>query len=76
MEAEEMSNGTDGPGGPIADAMTPIEFALKMGEISRSYSGDPEAAHGKADDLMCEMLRSLGYGDGVNAFEAMDKWYA
>ncbi len=54
-------------------SMTPKEFAEKMRAIP---TGDTEADHGRADDLMCELLRSLGYGEGVDAFEAMDKWYA
>lgn len=39
-------------------------------------SKDHEANHGEADDLMCALLRSLGYGDGVAVFEAGYKWYA
>lgn len=31
--------------------------------------------HIAADELMCEVLKSLGYQDGVRAFEHMDKWY-
>jgi hypothetical protein len=54
--------------------MTPLEFADKMREASRS--ADIEANHSIADDLMCELLRSLGYGDGIDIFEEMDKWYA
>lgn len=54
--------------------MTTLEFAQKMREISKY--GDIEESHGKADDLMCRLLRELGYGDGIDIFEAMDKWYA
>ena len=56
--------------------MTPESFEAKMREIDRSRGGDPESAHGAADDLMCELLRSLGYGKGVSVFENMAKWYA
>lgn len=56
--------------------MTPEEFADKMEAIRDDPNGDTESDHAKADDLMCELLRSLGYGDGVKIFEAMEKWYA
>lgn len=54
--------------------MTPEDFKLKMLEISRN--GDIEDAHSKADDLMCELLKTLGYTDGVAIFDSMDKWCA
>lgn len=37
---------------------------------------DYESAHGKADDLLCEFLRLKGYGDLVDAWEDVPKWYA
>jgi len=54
--------------------MKTTEFLDRMSEIAKN--GDQEAAHADADDLMCELLESLGYGDGVDVFRAMDKWYA
>ena len=55
---------------------TPQEwFAYRMRECAaRSYS--QANAHIEADDLMCAQLRRLGYGDGIDVFEEMDKWYA
>ena len=53
--------------------MTPDEFARRMAAIE---TGDPDADHGNADDLLCEVLRSLGYGEGVEIFINMPKWYA
>jgi hypothetical protein len=38
--------------------------------------GDTEAAHSRADDAICDLLRSLGYGDVVDEWEKVDKWYA
>ena len=32
--------------------------------------------HEKADELMCELLRELGYGEAVEIFEKMKKWYS
>ncbi len=54
--------------------MTPEEFAAQMRNINRSL--DVEGKHGEADDLMCQLLRELGYAEGVVIFEAMDRWYA
>lgn len=60
--------------------LTPGEFAAKMREImSRrgKHDGkyDPEEAHILADKLLCEVLRSLGYGEGVAVFEICKKYY-
>ena len=62
--------------------MTPAEFFEALKEIDeatkrpgRQYD-DYELFHISADDLMCEILRGLGYGDGVDFFEAHEKWYA
>lgn len=38
--------------------------------------GDIEYSHGAADDLMEQVLTELGYGEGVQIFEQMGKWYA
>ena len=37
---------------------------------------DIEAAHMQADEVLCELLRDLGYIDVVDAWEAVEKWYA
>jgi hypothetical protein len=54
--------------------MQPDEFAAKMREMAASR--DTECAHSDADDLMCELLTSLGYSEGIAVFLKMDKWYA
>ncbi len=36
----------------------------------------PEDQHLEMDALMCETLRQLGYGKGVDIFENTEKWYA
>ena len=54
--------------------MTAEEFKVKM--IAIGKNGDEEIRHVDADDLMCELLRSLGYGEGIEIFEDMPKWYA
>lgn len=37
---------------------------------------DTEVAHGKADIIICSLLRQLGYGDVVDEWDKVDKWYA
>ena len=60
--------------------MTPDEFEAKMRAIypedNNIIWGDKEASHGNADDLLCEALKELGYGKGVEVFKDADKWYA
>jgi hypothetical protein len=54
--------------------MTPAEFLHRMKTLP--HADNPEYAHIEADELMCEALRSLGYGKGVDIFENMETWYA
>lgn len=54
--------------------MTPEEFKKQMEDIWEH--NNPESGHENADNLMCELLRSLGYGDGVDIFNKEYKWYA
>ena len=49
-------------------------FTNEMRRIERN--NDTEMAHILADELMCKLLRELGYGEGVDIFEQMDKWYS
>lgn len=37
---------------------------------------DAEAAHGDADDILCELLEAIGFVDVVTEWEQVDKWYA
>lgn len=59
--------------------MTPEEFAKRMANIfgytSKAFY-DQEGAHIDADDLMLELLRSLGYDEGCDIFDRSPKWYA
>ena len=50
--------------------MTPKEFAIKMVALK---SDDFECSHGEMDALMCELLKSLGYTDGVKVFQGQGK---
>lgn len=56
---------------------TPEEFKKRMLDIFPESGGyDSEAAHVDADDLMCEVLEELGYGDGLKPFKTANIWYA
>ncbi|MCC9600305.1 hypothetical protein LOC67_07005 [Stieleria sp. JC731] len=54
--------------------ITPEVFLARMTEIANRPM-DSEDQHGDADVLMMETLRSLGYDEGIDAFENMDRWY-
>jgi len=54
--------------------LTPQEFAEKMKNIS--MNDDTEMGHVNMDNLMCEVLESLGYKEGIDVFRNTGKWYA
>lgn len=56
--------------------MTPEEFKEKMQEIKAERHDDPEVSHIAMDDEMCDLLRELGYGEGVDIIESTTRWYA
>ena len=69
--------------------MTPLEFEAKMKELlgfklNENIDLDNidldvpnvEELHKAADDILCEVLESLGYIEGVEIFKSMPKWYA
>lgn len=56
--------------------LTPEEFKDAMAIIDNKYGRDPETAHRMMDELMAEMLSSLGYKDGIDIFNGSMKWYA
>lgn len=56
------------------DRITPDEFANRMRKIADI--GDTEGGHLDADDLMVQVLRSLGYDAGCDVYDSMRKWYA
>lgn len=51
------------------------EQALSELKAAQANS-DIESAHGDADDVLCDLLRELGYGDVVDAWLQVPKWYA
>ena len=39
-------------------------------------NNDTEVAHCDADDVLCNLLRELGYFKVVEQYSLVDKWYA
>lgn len=56
--------------------MTPEEFKKEMQQIKDDYGDDREVVHVKMDELMCKVLVSLGYHEGVQIFNDTEMWYA
>jgi hypothetical protein len=52
------------------------EVKKEMVEIAYAADGDTEAAHMRADALLCAMLVELGYDEIVEVFMGMTKRYA
>jgi hypothetical protein len=44
--------------------------------LNGCHTNDVERDHLKADDILCDLLRSLGYEDVVQAYLNVEKWYA
>lgn len=56
--------------------MTPEEFSYKMSDIELLHYDSPEESHLLMDLLMCDLLESLGYGNGVAIFKESCRWYS
>lgn len=54
--------------------LSPAQFKDKMKHAAKL--NDLDARHKRRDELMCRQLIALGFGDGIEAFTAADKWYA
>lgn len=54
--------------------MTREEAIAALEDADDEY--DIEEGHGRADDILCELLTTLGYADVVAAWQKVDKWYA
>lgn len=53
--------------------MTPEEFAERMKELLKMR--DEGNRHVAADELIVELLTSLGYSEGCDIFNSMLKYY-
>ena len=56
--------------------MTKEEFYHKMLAIEEQYGSDEEKFHIESDELMCNLLIELGYGQGIEVFLDTPVWYA
>lgn len=59
--------------------MIPVETKrqLLVKLLNLQLDGDTESAHGQADEVLLEILRHEGGYDAIiEAYEAIDKWYA
>jgi hypothetical protein len=68
--------------------LTPAEFAARIENIytpkiqmhrgvpldNKPYLDQPRA-HQEADELLAELLKSLGYGEGIEMYENATHWY-
>ena len=60
----------------LTEILSPAEFATRMRQIAEIYRYDEEAVHVAMDNLMCDLIKSLGYGEGVEVFDNTYKYYA
>lgn len=51
-------------------------YVKSMEQIRKDYKDDPEAAHSKADDLLCTTLKDLGFSALVESYKKVKRWYA
>ena len=60
---------------PVPEApLTPIEAARRMRAIASR--GDEERSHIDGDDILMEIARHAGFGEAVEVFDDMVKWFA
>lgn len=64
-----MKNGNFSEWKNKLDPMDPEAFKSTMKELAASNSLTKNARHKEMDSLMCKVLKSIGYGDGVDIFE-------
>ena len=56
--------------------MTKEQAIEALKAIKVDYSDDIEIAHKEADVVLCQLLFTLGYGDVVDEYHRIYKWYA
>lgn len=55
--------------------MSEDEALDRLRAIMERYKGEYDCRHVDADELLCEVLRSLGYNELVDLYESFEKWY-
>jgi hypothetical protein len=56
--------------------VSPAYIAKRMQLIVDHLAGDQEVCHVEMDQLMCDLLETLGYDEAVRIFRSEEKWYA
>ena len=57
------------------EAMSPEDFKTEMIRIVWDEYTDLGSQHAKADELMCKLLTSLGYEDGIEVYEQLERYF-
>ena len=55
------------------------KYLNRMKEVKQKYEieqDDKEVAHVLADEVLCNLLESLGYVELVEEYDSIHKWYA
>ena len=55
---------------------TTENFKEAMVKAKQKWDDDTEMSHIEMDSIMCDLLKHLGYGEGVEVFKAQKRWYA
>lgn len=56
--------------------MSREEALAALADLRTKKSRDCEHQHIVADEILCDLLRTLGYEDVVAEWEKIEKWYA
>ncbi len=51
--------------------MSPEEFKVRMDTTALLEDADREKCRCRAGELVCELLESLGYGDGADVYKGI-----
>ena len=54
------------------------KYLKKFDDLVKKHLSDPEEEgdHIAADNMLCNLLRELGFDDIVSRYDEIDKWYA
>lgn len=66
----------DGPGELRGSAILALKLAAKTQQDENSSEAMCVHAFRCANTVLCDLLRALGYGDVVDEWEKVEKWYA
>ena len=49
-------------------------YVKEIQRVKRLYRNDPESAHSRAEEIVCELLTKLGYGKVASAFDKVPRY--